>query len=160
IHRVAVALGSSGSAPIYMGDFGKGFVHVLTEDSLEAILAELDTVGDLVSYLTAKEQFLRDNARKIVHGSEKDLLAMYLAKGRRFPTDVDLIIVDDGIWDGFVSRPEYKAKKDADQDSYAWDRIVDGFAEDVLRGRLEFGAELNESERGLRVMAREDRFAR
>lgn len=160
IHRVAVALGSSGSAPIYMGDFGKGFVHVLAEDSLETILAELDTVDDLVSYLIAKEEFLRDDTRSIFHGSEKDLLATYLTDGRRFPADVDLVVLDDGIWDHFVNRPEYKAKKEADRDSYVWDRIVDGFAEDVLRGRLEFGAELNQNERGLRVMARESRFAR
>ena len=48
IHRVAVAFGSSGTVPISMGDFGKGFVHVLTEESLELVLAELDTVEDLV----------------------------------------------------------------------------------------------------------------
>ena len=160
IHRVAVALGSGGSAPIYMGDFGKGFVHVLAEDSLEAILSELDTVTDLVSYLIAKEEFLRDGTRSILHGGEKDLLAMYLTAGRRFPTDVDLVVVDNGIWDHFVNRPEYQAKKEADRDSYAWDGIVDIFSEDVLRGRLEFGAGLNQNERGLRAMATESRFAR
>jgi hypothetical protein len=58
---------------------------------------------------------------------------MYLTAGRRFPTDVDLVVVDGGIWDHFVSRPEYKAKQEADRDSYAWDSIVDIFAEDVLQ---------------------------
>lgn len=43
-HRVAVALGSKGLAPITQGDFGKGFVHVLEESAVETLLRELDTV--------------------------------------------------------------------------------------------------------------------
>ncbi len=160
VHRVAVALGSLGAVPIYMGDFGKGFVHVLSEDSLDAILVELDTVDDLTSYLLAKEEFVQGRTQVIFQGSEKDFLAMYLTDGRQLPSGNNLVVVDDGIWKHFVGRPEYQAKKNADQDSYIWDRIVDRFAQDVLQGRLEFGSELDQNERGIRVMARENRFAR
>lgn len=159
VHRIAVALGSSGSAPIYMGDFGRGFVHVLTEDSLGTILTELDTVEDLMSYLASKEVLLRDDTR-LLHASENDLLATYLVAGRRLVGDADLIVLEDGLWEHFVKRPEYTTKKEADRDSYIWDKIVDRFASDILQGRLEFGAELNQTERGLRVMAQENRFSR
>ena len=160
VHRVAVALGSSESVPISMGDFGKGFVHVLTEESLEVILAEMDTVDDLTSYLTAKERFLQDLSRRVICESEKDLLATYLAHERQFPEGANLIVIGDDIWDGLVKRPEYVAKKEADRESYVWDGIINHIAQYVLDNRLEFGSELNDNELGLRVMAREGRLAR
>lgn len=160
VHRVAVALGSDGSVPLYMGDLGKGFVHVLSEDSLDVVLAELDTIDDLARYLSAKEQAVAAGTRVIFQGSEKDLLAMYLTDGRRLPTGHDVLVVGDDIWEHFVNRSEYQAKKEADRGSYVWDRIVDRLSEDVLHGRMEFGSELDQNERAIRVMAREDRFAR
>ena len=45
VHPVAVALGSKGQAPIELGDFGKGFVHVFR--------VHLDFIGseeDLLAY--------------------------------------------------------------------------------------------------------------
>ena len=143
-----------------MGDFGKGFVHVLTEESLELILSELDTVEDLVAYLTAKERFLQDPARSLIFEGENDLLAIYLTRGGEFPEGSDLMVVDGGIWSDFVNRREYKAKKEADRESYVWDRIIEYIAGHVLHDRLEFGADLNSNELGLRVMAKERRFAR
>jgi len=133
---------------------------VLTEDSLDVMLQELDTVGDLTSYLRAKEDLVQGCKKVVLHGSENDLLAMYLTAGGQLPTSYDVVIVDDDIWAGLVCRHEYQAKKEADRDSYVCDRIVDWFAEHVLHGRLEFGAKLDQNERGIRVMARENRFAR
>jgi hypothetical protein len=69
-------------------------------------------------------------------------------------------VVGDGIWSDFVNRPEYKAKKEADRESYGWDRIIEDIAGHVFHGSLEFGADLNSNELGLRVMAKEGRFAR
>jgi hypothetical protein len=160
MHRVAVALGSQGKIPIQFGDFGKGFVHVFDETSLALIMHELDTVSDFVSYLADKEALYQSGVHTEFHGAEEDLLAFYLHKGRSFPTDVDTLVVTDGVWEEFASKDEYKAKQLADQDSYIWDRLVDTISRDVLQGNLEFGPSLNEAEMALRIMARENRFAR
>ncbi len=160
MHRVAVALGSQGKAPIQFGDFGKGFVHVFDETSLTLIMNELDTVSDFVSYLMDKEALYKSGVHTEFYGAEEDLLAFYLHRGRSFPTNVDTIVVTDGVWEEFTSKDEYKAKKLADKDSYVWDRVVDTISGDVLQGDLEFGPSLNEAEMALRIMAREDRLSR
>lgn len=59
IHRLAVAFGSKGEVPIRAGNFGKGFVHVMNEQSFFMLLSELDTITDLIDYLTAKEEFAK-----------------------------------------------------------------------------------------------------
>lgn len=161
VHRVAVALGSKGKVPILFGDFGKGFVHVFDETSLVLIMNELDTVSDFVSYLMDKEALYKSGIRtELSGGAEEDLLALYLHRGRQFPTEFDLLVVTDGIWKEFINKDEYKAKKRADLDSYVWDRLIDTIGKDVLQGNLEFGSSLNEAEKALRVMACENRFAR
>jgi hypothetical protein len=58
VHRIAVAFGGRDQVVITSGDFGKGFVHVLTERSFLEVLRELDTITDLVDYLSAKEALL------------------------------------------------------------------------------------------------------
>lgn len=88
------------------------------------------------------------------------MLALYLHHGRKFPDEFDQYIIDDDLWAGFINRTEYKAKKEADADSYIWDRMVSMLSDDILRGHIEFGPNLSESEIALRVMAREDRFNR
>jgi hypothetical protein len=161
VHRVAVALGSKGKVPILFGDFGKGFVHVFDDTSLVLIMNELDTVSDFVSYLMDKEALYKSGIRtELPGGAEEDLLALYLHRGRQFPTEFDLLVVTDGIWKEFTNKDEYKAKKRADLDSYVWDRLIDTIGKDVLQGNLEFGSSLNESEKALRLMACESRFAR
>ncbi len=160
VHRIAVAFGSKGKAPVQFGDFGKGFVHVFDEISLSVIMSELDTITDFVSYLSAKEALYESGIRTEFYGAEEDLLAFYLHRGRTFPEDVDTIAVVDGVWSQFSSKDEYRAKKLADYDSYIWDRIIETVGEDVLSGDLEFGSSLNDSEMALRTMALETRFSR
>ena len=48
VHRIAVAIGGKGETIIKSGDFGKGYVHVLTQRGFEDLLTELDTITDLV----------------------------------------------------------------------------------------------------------------
>lgn len=159
VHRVAVALGSRGLVPVYMGDLGKGFVHTLTEESLGIVMGELDTVEDFVQYIRAKEN-LTKGTKVLIEGTERDLLAVYLTNGRTFPVNIDALLVTGDIWASFSQRPEYFAKKQADSDSYVWDRLVNCIGDDVLEGRMEFGCELNETELAIRSMARESRFCR
>lgn len=79
---------------------------------------------------------------------------------RQFPDKFDMLVVDDTLWEGFKESEAYKAKKEADEMSYTWDRLTEILCKDILHGNLEFGPGLNESEIAVRIMAREDRFGR
>ena len=159
IHRVAVALGSEGRVPIYMGDLGKGFVHVFDETSFAILLRELDTIDDFVGYLSDKEHLL-SSTQVVIEGSEEDLLAVYLHNNRTFPADATLIVIDDTLWAGFTSKDEVKAKRLADRDSYIWDNLIEMFSRDIMGDNLEFGPSLADAELVVRTMAREKRFSR
>jgi hypothetical protein len=176
IHRIAVAIGGGGRLPIVFSDFGKGYIHVLDQRSLSLLLSELDTITDFVEYLNKKENLFLER-KSVITGScsEEDLLALYLHKGRSFPLGHDLIIIDDTLWRAFTNKKQYKAKKKADRDSFVWDRIIESFCGDIINGdiivgnnlldenfprNLMFGRTLNDSERAIRIMARESRFSR
>ncbi len=159
IHRLAIALGAKGRVPIQFGDFGKGFVHSLDERSYFILVNELDTVTDLVEYLIKKEMFFR-SGRSGVFCGEEDLLGFYLNQGRIFPNNADITVIDDTVWRGFTEMSEYDAKKREDRDSYAWDSLIERFAKHALGGTLEFGSSFNETEKVLRIMAKENRFSR
>ena len=160
IHRVAVAFGGDNQVPIQFGDFGKGFVHVFDKISFEIILRELDTITDFVQYLLDKENLYNSGKLAVFDGSEEDLLGYYLYNGRSFPENFDVIIVGSDIWSEIVKKPEYKAKKEADRESYVWDKLLEIISKNVLKGNLEFGSTLDQSEIALRTMARECRFSR
>lgn len=160
IHKVAVALGGKRKVGLPFGDFGKGFVHVMDEPSFLTLLKELDTISDFVSYLTGKEGFCGGKARVQFDGPEENLLAAYLHGGRNLPQNADVIVVGDGLWKEFVEKEEYKRKQEADKDSYVWDRLVERFAQDSLKGQLEFAPSPSNTERAIRQMALENRFAR
>lgn len=162
-HRVAVALGSKGGVSIYFGDFGNGFVHVFDEVSLEAIMNELDTITDLVTYLTDKENFYRQGKQTFFTG-EEDLLAFYLVNNREFPNEPTEIVFDTGLWKGFKEYPQIMAKKESDRISYIWDEIIEEIHQTYLTTNFITGSsyanKLSDIEKALRVMARENRMSR
>ena len=160
IHRVAVALGSQGKVPIEFGDFGKGIVHVFDEISFSFILRELDTISDFVAYLSDKEKLYLSGVRTVLAGGEEDLLALYLSNDRTFPFACSTLVIEDSLWKDFISGPQYYAKKRVDADSYAWDKLVEIFCQDILQGRLTSHGSLTDMEIAIRVMARENRFNR
>ncbi|AVH63862.1 nuclease-related domain-containing protein [Nostoc sp. 'Peltigera membranacea cyanobiont' N6] len=160
IHRIAVALGGDNKVPIEFGDFGKGFIHVFDRVSFEIILRELDTITDFVQYLIDKENLYYSGKETVFEGYEEDLLGYYIHNGRSYPQDFDVIILGSNIWDEIINKPEYKAKKEADRNSYMWDKLIENISEDVLNNNLEFGPDLNQSELALRAMARETLFVR
>jgi hypothetical protein len=160
LHRVAVALGGNSSVPYQQGDFGKGFAHVLDETSLRVILRELDTITDFVEYLAAKESLLTSGRIPLMQGQEEDLLALYIHTGRRFPQGPDVLIIGDDLWIGLTKKPEWKARKEADRESYVWDRLIETLRElDDPNEPSPTGA-LDKLETVLRIMARESRFNR
>jgi hypothetical protein len=160
IHRIAVALGGKGRTLLRSADFGRGFIHVFDERSLIAAFGELDTVSDFFAYLRAKEELLREGVRVRMVGTEEDLLALYLHGGRSFPRQYNVIVVDRNLWRGLRSRKEWKARKDAEKESYHWDSLIERLTRDISTGHLEFGATIVEAEVALRTMVKEDRFSR
>lgn len=166
IHRVAVALGSQGKVPLTFGDFGKGFVHVFDEWSLDVVMNELDTISDFVKYLAGKEALYARGAMTLFSsGGEEDLLAFYLHQGREFPEEPDFLVLEGDLWGSLTKKPEWGLRKEADKASYMWDRIIETLYEDYRRQNLisdhpYSATSLTEVELVLRVMAREDRFNR
>ena len=159
IHRICVAFGSRGEIPIRMGDFGKGFVHVLDEISFPILLRELDTIEDFVKYLTTKEMLL-ESKRKIIFSGEEFLLGFFLQNGGSFPDGHDLIFIEGDVWNGIARDGAYLKKKEADRISYAWDNLIEYISKDLLAKDLLFVDPAGEAEQALRILARENRFHR
>lgn len=157
IHRVAIALGDKKKGYIRSTDFGKGYVHVFGESSFESILGELDTISDFIEYLDEKINLPR---LVILHGGEEDLLAYYLKNNRSFPRVDGFLDVENGIWQELKERDEFKGKKVADAISKLWDHYIEVTSENSVKGTLELGSSLTNTEKALRVMAMENRFNR
>ena len=200
IHRIAVALGihdackeffggkSLGSLivdsllrgaehfdfPFFIGHVSpdKGYVHVLDDFTLDAILQELDTISDFVAYLTKKEQLLTRAKPKIIAAGEEQLLALYLtrvssAREHDFvlpdnTENMDFIHFDEGFWENMVHNPQYIAKKQANRKSYIWDQLIEQF---IKHGKgYDFNTKhefpIIEHEPALRLMASEPRVRR
>lgn len=164
IHRIAIALGSKGKIPVPLIDYKEEFIHILTENSLDILLNELDTIIDFVNYLLEKEQFLKSGVLPIISGGEEDLLAFYLSENRKFPKNFDTVVLDDNLWNGFSKEKVYLSKKESDKISYVWDTIIEEIYQTYISNNLiedeTFSNELTDIEKALRIMAREDRFAR
>ena len=155
-----MAFGGQEEVAIKSGDLGNGFVHVMSEHSFHEVMTELDTIADLVEYLTAKEDCVSGGCSIIMEGSESNLLGLYLSNGRSFPSGTNVMIVDDTLWRGIQQRPEFKRRKDADRESYAWDKLIERLADPTAKSIGEAGPQFNEVELALRAMARENRFSR
>lgn len=102
-------------------------VHVFNREFTQIALNELDTIKDFVTYLYTKEKFLLETKTQItVLGGEKELLAFYLLNGRSFDrlSKSDKVVLDEGAWKHINKKPEFLAKKRADEISYAWDGMI------------------------------------
>ncbi len=160
IYRIAVAFGGLGKVSIEYGDFGRGFVHVFDEDSLKILMKELDTISDFVQYLREKEAFISSGAEIILEGGEEDLLAYYLTNNRSFPTDRDIIIITNNLWNEFFRSEKYQNKKREERISYAWDALIEQFCSYYRARELLTEPTLINFELAVRVLSREPRFGR
>ncbi len=159
-HRIAVAFGGRREVPLTScAAEDEPFVHVLDERSFWLLLRHLDTISDFTQYLTDKEEFL-SRAAVILDGGEENLLALYLHSGREFPPGPDMLVLQDDLWQGLSSKPEFLAKLEKDQDSYVWDGLIESFCVGGFGGETWRGAGMTQMERALRVLAKENRFCR
>lgn len=165
-HRVAVSLGGRGEVPLKWGDLGHGFVHLLDELSLKAAFSELTTITDFVRYLSAAERVLERGAKPVFMGSGvEDLLALYVQNGDDFGLfDRDtgepaLALIHEGIWKALVKLPDYLARNKDLESSFAWDRLIEHFAEDLLPDGMfdMFRKEVTQNELALVAMAMQPR---
>jgi hypothetical protein len=164
IYRIAVALGSKEKIPMTFGDFGKGFVHVFDEKSLQALFSELDTISDFLKYLSDKEEWLKSGKVALFTG-EEDLLAFYLNQDSKFLSEPSLVVLDEGLWNGLLQMPETVSKKKTNETSYIWDnileRIYENFSSDNYRTAWAPETKtLSDIEQAVRVMAKENRQMR
>jgi hypothetical protein len=160
VHRISVSLGAQSRLPIPSGDFGNGYIHVWDEEFLTAVLMELDTITDFVEYLEQKEKMATLYPRLIIEGGERNLLAIYIFTGRRFPQQPAPMHLKGDHWKELQSNVYYQRKTEANKDSYIWDSLIEHLAKFVLTDKMEFGNTLSENESVLRYLARENRFAR
>ncbi len=159
IHRVVIAIGGPVGAPLPFGHFGKGFVHVFDAAIFETVLRTLDTVTDFSDYLAAKERLYQTSPENVLCDGELDLLAWYLGNARTFSM-LEPILPPPNAWNRLASSAEFSAKREADEDSYLWDVIIEMVSHDIADGTLEISQPLSECEQIVRVMAREPRLSR
>lgn len=128
IFLISVLLGEGEEYFSFIDEIKANKVHVFTRDFTQIVLNELDTINDFIDYIKAKETFI--NTKKYLKigiiGGEEEFLAFYLMNGRSFERldNINYIMFEDGSWEHLQSKPEYKAKKEADMISYAWDNII------------------------------------
>lgn len=159
IHRIAVAFGSRGETKIVSKDYGKGYVHVMNEESFETVLNELDTISELTDYLTAKED-ISARTSILLSGNEANLLAVYLFNGRKLPFETEILVVEDDSWEKLQKDPLFLNRKFSDKESYEWDRLI--LFMSAAESTDPIGSPLLLSDKGLalKVMAKESRVNR
>jgi|CXWL01.1.fsa_nt_gi hypothetical protein len=118
------------------------------------------TIADFTDYLAAKEALTTENGAVICEGSEANMIAWYLLHDRTFPVGAQFVHFDDTLWRGLQSDPAFKRRKEADADSYTWDRLIEGLSDSRAKPIEGPGPSLSELDLGLRTMAREPRFLR
>jgi len=149
-------------------DAAKGYVHVFDDASLDIVMEYLDTISDLVAYLTKKERLLTGET-PIFAAGEEELLAQYVGKlnsaGEHdfvFPRDGNLVFIGEGEWARFLLSDEHRAQVEANRISYSWDALIEQFLHHLMSGTQYESThpEIEEQEKSFRWLARENRTRR
>ena len=163
--------------PFTIGDIepSGSFIHVMNDITLDIIMKELDTITDFTDYLKEKAIFAR-SGNLIYATGEEELLAYYIThmvnenkhgfvhpKNRPWkPTDK--LALDVGHYQGILKNPQYLRKKEADKNSYVWDRLIETFTSHMLSGTTitydNSPFKIADHEIGVRHMAHEPRVMR
>lgn len=143
-------------------------VHVFDSHNLEIILKELDTVYDLMTYLTVKEQAIK-KYDSVCYCGEEDLLAHYFLNfdssnnaysiGTK-EEDVNGIFIGEGEWYDFLNSSPYKLRKEANKIAELWDGVLQRTCDNALNGSLMGNSNLFNGQSAIHEMAKEPRFSR
>jgi hypothetical protein len=142
-------------------------VHVLDSHNLELILGELDTLYDLQSYLTAKENAL-SRYDHLIYCGEEDLLAHYFLNFDpdsktymiEVKEDYDCLMIGEGEWRDFIKTDPYQRRKAANQISYIWDQLIQKTGQNALEGTLSGNSNVFRGQSAIHEMAKEPRLSR
>ncbi len=163
--------------PFLIGDIDPGgpFVHVFDRPATDLLLRLLDTITDFTIYLERRARAIR-GGRIISASDEADLVAYYLANmGPDGEHDIvhpenrewkpgEVLTIAHGYYQSFVKEAGFIRKTEADKISYAWDRLITQFSDNVVAGTsVSILGEVPtpaSAERALRAMARERRVHR
>lgn len=168
-HRIAVAMGGRGKVPMAWGDLGHGFVHVCDEWSTGVVLGLLNTITDLVRFLTQIESLVEQGAWFLMHGAGiEDLAAVYLQndfslpgfrEGDRLPS---LWVLEPGLFEAWQESEGYRQLALDVERSFFWDHLIDDLAKDLLSGGMFdlHSGDVTESDLALAEMAQEPRLVR
>jgi len=146
----------------------KGYIHVFDDTTLDIVMKTLDTVSDFILYLERKEEFIT-SGKLLSAAGEEELLVYYLKKvdsdGRHdFIIDPDItdLTIDEGLWNDFTNSPQRRAQIEANEISYSLDKLIESFLTNIFNGTSYLLSHTNiaEQEKGLRLLARENRTRR
>jgi len=115
-----------GGGPVIEVDGGPVCVLTTTHTELGELLRELSTVGDLIDYMRAREEFFAKNS--LVGVTELDLLACYKPAPHEFREHVanyDELMVVEGSWDAYAALDARRRRDEADHPSLLVDKIID-----------------------------------
>jgi hypothetical protein len=151
------------------------FIQVFDDLALDLLMMELDTVSDFTRYLTGRERIIRSGQLLSAPG-EEDLVGYYLQSegpnnehdfikpGGEACKDGDYFAISEGMYAQLIQRPEYHAKRGADEISYIWDRLIEEFTGNILAETsvsiFDEPPVAAEAEKALRTMALETRVHR
>lgn len=105
-------------------------INVLNQDGSEKILDTLDTIGDFVEYLKARE-YLFTRCKHVDLHREADLLACFLLDRNlsKLPRQYPLCIIPDGIWERLTNSEQFAHYKQNIKISEAWDKLIEASRE-------------------------------
>jgi hypothetical protein len=159
-----------GATPFRLGDVAPDaeFVHVIDFAGLWAVLTELDTITDFACYLDARSAFIRGHAFNSA-ANEWCMRTRYLFsftfEGDPLPLDAanpGFTRLSNGEWQAESTKAAFRARKEANRDSYLWDNLVDRQAEIIEQQSFDASNynSVEEAERVVRHMALEPRLHR
>lgn len=159
---------SSYDNPFQIGDFypDKSFIHFFDETSLEIVLAELNTISDLIKYFKVKERDVRCNGLVLSPG-EEDTLGAYLlnnckivSKGKS-KNDSNYMVAE-GEWVEYLNSNKYRYNKKMKDGSKDWDWLIQNFSNAIFNANTGIFKELDFQlhETAVRELAKETRESR
>lgn len=152
VHYISVLVGEGEWSYSPVEEYNNLFINVFSDESLQILLSELNTITDFTQYLRDKKNlFENKEINLVIDGGEHELMAYYLMNDRSFEqyNTKGVWFLQSGAWEQFNKSEKYKSKKEADRISYGWDNIID---------RAHEGSK--KYERLARELARPDRFKR
>jgi hypothetical protein len=142
-------------------------VHVFEAETLETILAELDTISDFIWYLTRRERAVVETP--VTCFRELDLLMLSLLERSEgqwglllLPDAAEAAGIPEGLWTDKYSTECRDRSRLANRPSYVIDRVIEYFHSEYIHDRLlkDESFPFDAHEQALRHLAMESRFSR